>query len=111
MLRTFILLFAALSPLLITSCAARPDEIPAASVSAAPYSDLSCDQLKSELRIAIDQRDAYVKKQKGNRTRDILLNSLVLVGSGAITSDHEDEVANSKGKVLMLEGMIDAKCE
>lgn len=111
MLKASILFLVVLATVLVTSCAASPDAIPAASVSTAPYNDLTCDQLKNELRIAVDQRDAYVKRQKGNRTRDILLNSLVLVGSGAITSDHEEEVANSKGKVLMLEGMIESKCK
>lgn len=111
MSRNVLLYVTAAALLAIGGCAAHPDSIPPVSVSTIPYKDLSCDELRTELRIATEQRDAYVKKQKGNRTRDGWLNALIIPGAGAVTSDHEDEVAQSKGRVIALEGEIVARCQ
>ena len=97
--------------LAVAGCASAPDQIPPASVSVIQYKNLSCEELGTELRLAIAQRDAYIEKQKGNRTRDGLLNVLLLPGLGAVTSDNEDNVAQSKGRVIALEGEIEKRCQ
>ena len=95
---------------MLGSCATHPKNIPPANVSTIAYKDLSCSELRNELRLATEQRDAYVERQKGNRTRDGLLNTFVLIGAGAITSDHEEEVARTKGLVIALEGEMSDRC-
>ena len=109
MLKQFSTLSIALLALCVAGCAAKPNAIPPTSISSAPYANMSCGELNVELKIATAQRDAFINKQKGNRTRDILLNALYW-GSGPTTTDHEEEVANSKGKVLMIEGTVANKC-
>ena len=99
-----------LAAFLLVGCATHPSDIPPMQVSKVPYRDLSCAELQHELRVATEQRDTYVRRQKSNRTRDGLLNTFVLIGSGALTSDHEDEVAKAKGAVLAIEGEIAARC-
>ena len=96
---------------LVVGCATHPRNIPPENVSVTPYRDLSCPELRTELRLATAQRDVYINRQKGNRTRDGLLNALVIPGLGAATGDHEDEVAKSKGLVIALEGEIAKRCE
>ena len=95
---------------LLAGCATKPQNIPPANISPIQFKDLSCDELKLELRLAIEQRDAYIRRQKGNRTRDTLLNVLVLPGLGAVASDHEIEVADAKGMVVALEREIAKRC-
>lgn len=94
----------------LAACATKPQNIPPTSISPIQFKDLSCEELRLELRFATEQRDAFIRRQKGNRTRDTLLNALVLPGLGAATSDHEVEVANSKGTVIALEREIAKRC-
>lgn len=96
--------------ILLAGCATKPQNIPPASVSPIAFKDLTCAELKLELRLATERRDAYINRQKSNRTRDTVLNILVLPGLGAATSDHEDEVAQSKGTVITLEGEMAKRC-
>lgn len=94
----------------LAGCATHPRNIAPAAVSTLQFRDLSCRELRSELRVATAQRDANINRQKGNRTRDGLLNALVIPGLGAVTGDHEDEVAQGKGMVLALENEIAERC-
>ena len=87
---------------LVAACAAQPESIPASSVSPHLYEGLTCAELETELRFAYERRDALYKRQKGNRTRDGLLNVLVLPGLGAIAPDHEQEIAEIKGRIEQL---------
>ena len=80
------------------------------AVSDQPYKGLSCPELRHELSVAVDRRDTFIRKQKGNRTRDGLLNALLIPGLGAVTSDHEDEVAEAKGRVEAIERVIATNC-
>ncbi len=96
--------------IIVGGCAANPDTIAPKERSGIEFRNLSCVELDTELRIAGEQRDAYVKRQKSNRNRDMWLNVLLLPGTGALTSDHEEEVADSKGKVLAIERELSRRC-
>ena len=91
-------------------CATHPRNIASAEVSALPYKKFTCDELREELRIAVARRTALTNRQKSNRTRDGLLNVLVLPGLGDATSDHEDELAQAKGVVDALVREIALRC-
>ena len=95
---------------LIGGCATSPELIPPQRVSTIPYVKMSCEELEKELILAQETLAIYEKKQRDNRKRDIILNSIVLVGSGAITSDHESEVAKAKGTVIAIESEIGQRC-
>lgn len=56
------------------------------------------------------EHDAFWNKQKGNRTRDGLLNALVIPGIGAATPDHEAELSEAKGMLLLLEREVAERC-
>lgn len=101
---------ATVAALIVAGCATKPQHIPSANVSPVQLKDFPCNELRFELGIAQEQRDAYVKRQSGNRTRDTLLNVLVLPGLGAATGDHETEVAQSKGRVVAIEREIATRC-
>ncbi len=92
-----------LAILVLAGCAARPESIPAADVSPLMYKDLACDEIELEWHHVQARKEALYTRQKGNRTRDGLLNALVIPGLGAVTSDHETEIAEVKGKIEVLE--------
>ena len=62
----------------LVGCATHPRNIAPAAISTVQFRDYSCAELRSELRVATEQRDANIARQKDNRTRDGLLNALVL---------------------------------
>ena len=95
------------------SCATHPKNVEPESVSVSTkkmYESMSCKEVAYELDLAQGRHDALWNKQKGNRTRDGLLNALVLPGLGAATSDHEAELAKAKGSVLALEREYAERC-
>ncbi len=67
------------------------------------YKDLACEDVDTELRFAEQRREALYQRQRSNRTRDGLLNVLVLPGLGAATGDQEGQIAEIKGKIESLE--------
>ena len=106
-----ILTYVAATIVLATAgCAAKPQSIAPTRVSSVQFAEFSCAELTYELNLAIEQRAAFARRQSGNRTRDTLLNVLVLPGLGAATGDHETEVAESKGRVIAIESALATRC-
>lgn len=95
--------------LLTSACATQPKNIPAAEVSSIRYRLLSCSDLFDELKNAIQERDAFIKQQLDDRSRDISSN-IFWPGSGSFNTDHEHEVAESKGKVIAIERELEDRC-
>ena len=87
----------------VYGCAAKPESIAATDVSPLLYKDLACEDVDTELRFAEQRREALYQRQRSNRTRDGLLNVLVLPGLGAATGDQEGQIAEIKGKIESLE--------
>lgn len=102
--------FIAVAILIASGCATQPKYIPAAEVSSVRYRMLSCDDLHSELNLAIQERDAYIQDQLDDRSRDIKANTFFMPGAGAMNTDHEHEVAESKGKVIAIERELVDRC-
>ncbi|MCY4128318.1 MAG: hypothetical protein OXG15_03620 [Gammaproteobacteria bacterium] len=97
--------------LLTTSgCATQPKNIPPAEVSSVRYRLFSCADLHNELNLAIKERDSYIQEQLNDRSRDIKSNTFFMPGSGAMNTDHEHEVAESKGKVIAIERELEDRC-
>lgn len=97
------LLAVAAAATITLGCAAKPENIQPALVSQARYSDMSCEQLRVEMEI-VDQRLVQLsERQRANRTRDGLLNALVIPGLGAATPDQEDAIAQAKGEQVALQ--------
>lgn len=97
--------------ILITSgCATQPKNIPPAEVSPIRYRLFSCADLHNELNLAIKERDSYIQEQLNDRSRDIKANMFFIPGSGAMNTDHEHEVAESKGKVIAIERELEDRC-
>lgn len=104
---------ALLAALALTACATHPQDVAPARipvVTVKTVKSLDCSDLRYELDRTRAERDALWKKQQGNRTRDGLLNALVLPGLGAATPDHEAELSRAKGMVLLLESELAKRC-
>lgn len=102
-----------LAALALTGCATHPRDVEPARIpisTAKMLEELDCDDLRLELDRTRMERDAFWNKQKGNRTRDGLLNALVIPGLGAATPDHEAELSQAKGMVLLLETEVAKRC-
>ena len=91
------------------SCATKPENVAPLPVSTIEYGQLNCSELAQERRLTLNEVAIYTEKQRSARNRDIALNWLVLVGSGAITSDHDEALGTAKGKVQAIETVMDEK--
>ena len=96
--------------LIASGCATQPKDIPPAEVSSIRYRLFSCADLHNELKHAIQERDSYIQEQLDDRSRDIKANTFFVPGAGAMNTDHEHEVAESKGKVIAIERELEDRC-
>ena len=97
----------------LAGCATHPKNVEPARLpisTAKLVQSLDCPELRAELERTRIEHDAFWNKQKGNRTRDGLLNVLVVPGIGAATQDHEGELSRAKGMVLLLEQEVAKRC-
>lgn len=104
----------AVAALLLAGCATHPQNVEPARIpisTAKVLETLDCDELRSELDRTRMEHDAFWNKQKGNRTRDGWLNALVIPGIGAATPDHEAELSQAKGMLLLLEREVAKRCQ
>ena len=83
----------------LAGCATQPEAIPASYQDSSPYTAMSCESLRGEFRTAQAEYESWAQRQRGARTRDTVLNILILPGLGAAISDHDAGVATAKGKV------------
>lgn len=103
---------AILSVLVISlfSCAASPSSIQPAAVSRAPYVNMSCSSLEMQMDQEISNLENLTGEQIASRNWDIALNLLIIPGFGALTSDQEDEIAQSKGRMVVMQDEYSIRC-
>ena len=86
----------------LVSCAARPSSIQPAAVSKIPYVNMSCSNLEMQMTQELSKLESLTGEQLSARNWDIALNILILPGLGAATGDSEDEIAQSKGRMIVM---------
>ena len=94
----------------LVSCAARPSSIQPAAVSKIPYVNMSCSNLEMQMTQELSKLESLTGEQLSARNWDIALNILILPGLGAATGDSEDEIAQSKGRMIVLQDAYSTRC-
>ena len=94
----------------LVSCATRPSSIQPAAVSKIPYVNMSCSNLEMQLTQELSKLESLTGEQLSARNWDIALNILILPGLGAATGDSEDEIAQSKGRMIVLQDAYSTRC-
>ena len=104
------LLLVIISALMLFSCAASPSSIQPAAVSRAPYVEMSCSNLEKQLDAEVSNLENLSGEQISARNWDIALNILIIPGAGALTSDKENEIAQSKGRLVVMRDEHSIRC-
>ena len=94
----------------LVSCAARPSSIQPAAVSKIPYVNMSCSNLVMQMTQEFSKLESLTGEQLSARNWDIALNILILPGLGAATGDSEDEIAQSKGRMIVMQDEYSTRC-
>ena len=94
----------------LVSCAARPSSIQPAAVSKIPYVNMSCTNLEMQMTQELSKLESLTGEQLSARNWDIALNILILPGLGAATGDSEDEIAQSKGRMIVMQDEYSTRC-
>ena len=94
----------------LVSCAARPSSIQPAAVSKIPYVNMSCSNLEMQMTQELSKLESLTGEQLSARNWDIALNILILPGLGAATGDSEDEIAQSKGRMIVMQDEYSTRC-
>ena len=94
----------------LVSCAARPSSIQPAAVSKIPYVNMSCSNLEMQMTQELSKLESLTGEQLSARNWDIALNILILPGLGAATGDSEDEIAQSKGRMIVMADEYSTRC-
>ena len=94
----------------LVSCAARPSSIQPAAVSKIPYVNMTCSNLEMQMTHELSNLETLTGEQLSARNWDIALNILILPGLGAATGDSEDEIAQSKGRMIVLQDAYSTRC-
>lgn len=80
-------------------------------VDTSKYKGMSCEGLLLAARNEGVNLEQVSKDQRSARNWDIALNLLIIPGFGAITGDSEREVAEAKGRVLVIQNEFGQRCE
>ena len=94
----------------LVSCAARPSSIQPAAVSKIPYVNMSCSNLEMQMNQELSNLETLTGEQLSARNWDIALNLLIIPGLGAVTGDKEDEIAQSKGRMIVMQDEYSTRC-
>ena len=94
----------------LVSCAARPSSIQPAAVSKIPYVNMTCSNLEMQMTQELSKLESLTGEQLSARNWDIALNILILPGLGAATGDSEDEIAQSKGRMIVMQDEYSTRC-
>ena len=94
----------------LVSCAARPSSIQPAAVSKIPYVNMTCSNLEMQMTHELSNLETLTGEQLSARNWDIALNILILPGLGAATGDSEDEIAQSKGRMIVMADEYSTRC-
>lgn len=92
------------------SCAASPSSIQPAAVSRAPYVEMSCGNLEMRMDQEVSNLENLTGEQIASRNWDIALNILIIPGLGALTGDQEEAIAQSKGRLVVMQDEYTMRC-
>lgn len=102
----------ALSLVLLSACATRPERIAASFVSHEKYSGQDCAQLQTDMSHAQAELQKFSSLQNTKADIDAASVLFVLVPASKISGDHAVEVAQWKGEVAALDtAMTQAACK
>lgn len=96
--------------LILASCAASPSSIQPAAVSRIPYTTMPCENLRMQIDQEISNLETLSGEQIASRNWDIALNLILIPGVGALTGDQEDAIAQSKGKMVVMQDEFANRC-
>ncbi len=102
--------FAFLALSAVAACAAPPSRIQPAAVPTAQYESASCEALAAALSTEEETLALVSRDQRNARAWDTAFNWLLIPGLGALTPDSEEEVAESKGRVLAIQNEMLSRC-
>ena len=94
----------------IVGCATKPSSIQPAAVSKLPYVNISCAALEVQMNREADALEVMTGDQISQRNWDIALNILILPGVGAANGDSEDAIAQSKGRLVVMQDEYVLRC-
>jgi len=94
----------------IVGCATKPSSIQPAAVSKLPYQNISCAALELQMNREADTLEALSGDQLSQRNWDIALNILIIPGVGAATGDSEELIAQSKGRLVVMQDEYVIRC-
>ena len=94
----------------LVSCAARPSSIQPAAVSKISYVNMTCSNLEMQMTHELSNLETLTGEQLSARNWDIALNILILPGLGTATGDSEDEIAQSKGRMIVMQDEYSTRC-
>ena len=94
----------------LCGCAASPSTIEPTLVSRVPYAEMSCGNLEVQLQSEINNLATLSGEQISARSWDIALNLLIIPGIGALTGDNEEEIGQSKGRILVMQDVYSERC-
>jgi hypothetical protein len=96
--------------LTLASCAASPSSIQPAAVSRIPYTTMPCENLRMQIDQEISNLETLSGEQIASRNWDIALNLILIPGVGALTGDQEEAIAQSKGKMVVMQDEYAKRC-
>lgn len=96
--------------IILASCAASPSSIQPAAVSRAPYVEMSCGNLEMRMDQEVSNLENLTGEQISSRNWDIALNLLIIPGLGALTGDQEEAIAQSKGRMVVMQDEYSLRC-
>ena len=79
-------------------------------VSRVQFNDLSCKNIELLLQSETQNLATLSGEQIDSRSWDIALNILLIPGIGAMTGDNEDQIAQSKGRIIALQEEYADRC-
>jgi len=94
----------------LIGCAASPSSIQPAAVSRVGYINMSCENLSLQMAQEISNLENLTGEQLSSRNWDIALNILLIPGIGALTGDQEEAIAQSKGRMVVMQDEYATKC-
>ena len=71
---------------------------------------MACRNVEMLLTQEMSNLEGLSGEQRASRNWDIALNLLIIPGIGALTDDQEDEIAQSKGKIIAMQDEFTLRC-
>ena len=71
---------------------------------------MTCSNLEMQMTYELSNLETLTGEQLSARNWDIALNILILPGLGAATGDSEDEIAQSKGRMIVMQDEYSTRC-